>query len=233
MMPRTPAYSSAPWRTSFDCAGVCALIEGEQLALFRVGDEVFALENHDPLSGANVLSRGMVGDLQGELVVASPVYKQHFNLRTGRCLEDESVGLRTWPCGVLDGRVWVERAGAVSRTGRGRRRRLVVIGNGMAAMRTIEELLAEAPDAYDITVFGAEPRGNYNRILLSPVLAGELERAQIMLHALQWYREHGITLHVGDPVVSIDRRQRRVMLRRGDRRRMTVCCWRPARTRCA
>ena len=128
-----------------DGAGVCALVDGEQLALFRVGEEVFALENHDPWSGANVLARGIVGDLQGQLVVASPVYKQHFNLRTGRCLEDESVGLRHWPCGVLDGRVWVERSlASVSRAGKGRR--LVVVGNGMAAMRTVEELLATAPE---------------------------------------------------------------------------------------
>jgi NAD(P)H-dependent nitrite reductase small subunit len=193
-----------------DGAGACALVDGEQLAVFRVGEEVFALENHDPWSGANVLARGIVGDLQGQLVVASPVYKQHFNLRTGRCLEDESVGLRHWPCGVLDGRVWVERA-LGSRSQASKRRRLVVVGNGMAAMRTIEQLLADAPDTYDITIFGAEPRGNYNRILLSPLLAGEMDRAQIELHALQWYAERGITLHVGDPVVSIDRRRRRVV----------------------
>jgi NAD(P)H-dependent nitrite reductase small subunit len=194
-----------------DGAGVCALVDGEQVALLRVGEEVFALENRDPFSDANVISRGLVGDLQGQLVVASPVYKQHFNLRSGRCLEDESVGLRTWPCGVLDSRVWVESAvPAASAVARGRRR-LVVVGNGMAAMRTIEELLKEAPDAYDITIFGAEPRGNYNRILLSPLLAGETDRDAIMLHPLQWYAERGITLHAGDPVVSIDRRQKRVI----------------------
>ena len=141
-----------------DGGGVCALVDGEQLALLRVGEEVFALENRDPFSNANVISRGMVGDLAGQLVVASPVYKQHFNLRSGRCLEDEAVGLRTWPCGVLDGRVWVESLQATgTAVGRGRRR-LVVVGNGMAAMRTVEELLKHAPDTYDITVFGAEPR---------------------------------------------------------------------------
>jgi len=195
----------------FDGGGVCALIDGEQVALMRVGEEIFALENRDPFSDANVISRGLVGDLAGQLVVASPVYKQHFNLRSGRCLEDESVGLRTWPCGVLDGRVWVESLLATTAAdGRGRRR-LVVVGNGMAAMRTVEELLQHAPDAYDITVFGAEPRGNYNRILLSPLLAGDAAREQIMSHPLQWYQERGIALHVGDPVVSIDRRQRRVI----------------------
>ena len=71
-----------------DCAGVCALVDGEQVALFRLGEEVFAVENLDPFSGANVISRGLVGDLSGQLVVASPVYKQHYNLRSGRCLRD-------------------------------------------------------------------------------------------------------------------------------------------------
>jgi nitrite reductase (NADH) large subunit len=87
---------------------------------------------------------------------------------------------------------------------------LVVIGNGMAGMRTVEELLKLAPDQYDITVFGAEPHGNYNRILLSPVLAGEKTVDDIMLHTRGWYAENGITLHAGDPVVRIDRKRRLV-----------------------
>ncbi|WP_082988980.1 NAD(P)/FAD-dependent oxidoreductase [Janthinobacterium psychrotolerans] len=87
---------------------------------------------------------------------------------------------------------------------------LVVVGNGMAGMRTVEELLKLAPDLYDITVFGAEPHGNYNRILLSPVLAGEKTVDDIMLHTREWYAQHGITLHAGDPVVRIDRKARRV-----------------------
>ena len=73
--------------------GVCALIAGEQIAIFRIGESVFAIGNRDPFSGANVLSRGIVGDLNGELVVASPVYKQHFSLVTGRCIEDPSVSV--------------------------------------------------------------------------------------------------------------------------------------------
>ena len=72
-------------------SGVCALVGGEQVAVFRVRQEVYAIGNRDPFSGANVLSRGIVGDLDGELVVASPVYKQHFSLRTGCCIEDPSV----------------------------------------------------------------------------------------------------------------------------------------------
>ncbi|WP_051974797.1 NAD(P)/FAD-dependent oxidoreductase [Cupriavidus necator] len=88
------------------------------------------------------------------------------------------------------------------------RPRLVVVGNGMAGMRTVEELLKLAPDLYDITVFGAEPHGNYNRILLSPVLAGEKTVADIMLNTREWYDEHGIELLAGDPVVAIDRPRR-------------------------
>ena len=93
--------------------------------------------------------------------------------------------------------------------------RLVVVGNGMAGMRTVEELLALAPDLYDITVFGAEPHGNYNRILLSPVLAGEKTVDEIMLHPREWYARHGITLLAGDPVVAIDRARRLVRSQSG------------------
>ena len=92
---------------------------------------------------------------------------------------------------------------------------LVVIGNGMAGMRTVEELRKLAPDMYDITVFGAEPHGNYNRILLSPVLAGEKSMEDIMLNTREWYVQHGITLHAGDPVEHIDRRKRIVRARSG------------------
>jgi len=90
------------------------------------------------------------------------------------------------------------------------REKLVLIGNGMAGMRTIEELLAITEDKYDITVFGAEPYGNYNRILLSPVLAGEKTIDDIMLNTEQWYVDNNITLHKGKEVVDIDRRGRKV-----------------------
>jgi nitrite reductase (NADH) large subunit len=92
---------------------------------------------------------------------------------------------------------------------------LVIVGNGMAGMRTVEELLKLAPDMYDITVFGAEPHGNYNRILLSPVLAGEKTVDDIMLHTRDWYAQNGITLHAGDPVEHIDRKRRIVRARSG------------------
>jgi len=86
--------------------------------------------------------------------------------------------------------------------------KLVLIGNGMAGVRTLEELLKIAPDLYDITVFGAEPHPNYNRILLSPVLAGEQTLDEIVLNPLAWYAQHGITLHLGKTVVSVDRARR-------------------------
>jgi nitrite reductase (NADH) large subunit len=92
---------------------------------------------------------------------------------------------------------------------------LVVIGNGMAGMRTVEELLELDPGMYRITVFGAEPHGNYNRILLSPVLAGEKTVDDIMLHTRDWYAANGVTLHAGDPVVRIDRKRRTVHAQSG------------------
>jgi nitrite reductase (NADH) large subunit len=92
---------------------------------------------------------------------------------------------------------------------------LVVVGNGMAGMRTVEELLKLAPDAYDITVFGAEPHGNYNRILLSPVLSGEKSVPEIMLNTRDWYRDNGVTLFAGDPVARIDRKRRVVHAQSG------------------
>jgi len=89
--------------------------------------------------------------------------------------------------------------------------RLVVIGNGMAGIRALEELLKLAPDMYDITVFGAEPHGNYNRILLSPVLAGEMTLKDIMLNDVDWYAQNGITLHLNKTVTRIDRARRKVV----------------------
>nr|MBP7565909.1 nitrite reductase large subunit NirB [Burkholderiaceae bacterium] len=90
------------------------------------------------------------------------------------------------------------------------RKKLVMVGNGMAGVRTLEELLKLAPDAYDITVFGAEPHPNYNRILLSPVLAGEQTLAEIVLNDWAWYADNGITLHAGATVTDVDRVRRTV-----------------------
>ena len=88
--------------------------------------------------------------------------------------------------------------------------RLVVIGNGMAGMRAVDEILKRDPLRYRITVFGAEPHVNYDRIMLSSVLAGEKEMDQIIINSLEWYGENGIRLIAGDAVVSIDRKARTV-----------------------
>jgi len=89
--------------------GVCALVEGQQVAIFRVGTEadVFALSNYDPFSKAFVLSRGLVGDRNGIPKVASPIYKQNFNLLTGQCLDDETVSIPTFTVRVVEDRVQV------------------------------------------------------------------------------------------------------------------------------
>ncbi|MGC3983167.1 MAG: nitrite reductase small subunit NirD [Steroidobacteraceae bacterium] len=191
--------------------GVCALIEGKQIAVFRFDDMAFAVDNYDPASEANVISRGLVGDLNGELVVASPIYKHHYNLLTGRCQEDPDNSISAYPVRVQDGFVWVQ-ATALRKGGR---RKLVVVGNGMAGMRTVEELLQMAPGVYDITVIGAEPHGNYNRILLSPVLSGEKKAEDIMINPIEWYAEKGIHLHAGDEAVKIDRTKRMVITASG------------------
>jgi len=89
--------------------------------------------------------------------------------------------------------------------------KLVLVGNGMAGVRTLEELLKLAPEQYEITVFGAEPYGNYNRIMLSPLLAGEKTVDDIMLNDEQWYIDHDISLYKGRTVTTIDRGARRVI----------------------
>nr|MDP2191290.1 nitrite reductase large subunit NirB [Rhodoferax sp.] len=88
--------------------------------------------------------------------------------------------------------------------------KLVMVGNGMAGVRTLEELLKLAPELYDITVFGAEPHPNYNRILLSPVLAGEQTIDEIVLNSWDWYKENRISLHAGWKVTEVDRVRRLV-----------------------
>jgi len=191
-------------------AGVGALVGGRQVALFQVHGRVYALDNFDPASRANVLSRGLTGNLQGERVVASPIYKHHFVLTSGRCIEDSTFNVTAYPTKVVEGRVLVEVPAALKTL------RLVVAGNGMAGMRTVEELLKlGVAGRFSITVFGSEPRGNYNRILLSPVLSGEAQADDIMLHRPAWYTRRGIKLYAGDPLVSIDRKRRLVRSRNG------------------
>lgn len=88
--------------------GVCALVEGRHVAVFRVGeDQFFAIDNVDPKSGASVLSRGLVGNLGDQIVVASPLYKNHFDLRTGACLEAPEQSVRAYEVRVADGSLQV------------------------------------------------------------------------------------------------------------------------------
>src|SRR6188768_527018 len=89
--------------------------------------------------------------------------------------------------------------------------RLIVIGDGMAGARVVEEILKRAPDRFDITMFGAEPYGNYNRILLSNVLNGSQAATEIFMNPLSWYRENGVRLHAGVRATRIDR-ERRVVI---------------------
>src|SRR5262249_34015470 len=102
----------------------------------------------------------------------------------------------------------------IARTGR---ERLIVGGNGMAAMRTVEELLGCAPARYDITVIGAEPHPNYNRIMLSSVLAGEKTVDDIVINPRAWYDERGIVLRSGETASAIDPAARCVALADGSR----------------
>lgn len=88
--------------------GVAALVNGHQVAVFRLRDgSLHAVGNYDPFSAANVISRGLVGSLQGRQVVASPVYKQHFDLATGVCLEDASVSIPVYEVVESEGRIQV------------------------------------------------------------------------------------------------------------------------------
>ena len=90
--------------------GVCALVEGKQVAVFNVAQDeggVYAIDNYDPCSQAAVLSRGLIGNLGERVVVASPIYKQHFDLRTGECLEAPEHSVSAFAAQVKDGQVWV------------------------------------------------------------------------------------------------------------------------------
>jgi len=88
-------------------SGICALYKREQVAIFKFGMErrIYAVSNFDPIGEANVISRGILGTLGTDTVVASPLYKQHFCLETGRCLEDERQWLKTYPVRVHKGQV--------------------------------------------------------------------------------------------------------------------------------
>lgn len=96
-------------------SGVAALVNGQQVAIYYLPDEapqIYALDNYDPIGGANVLSRGIIGDVQGQLVVASPLYKEHFSLTSGRCLEKAEYAVRVWPARIENGAVQLQQPAA-------------------------------------------------------------------------------------------------------------------------
>jgi nitrite reductase [NAD(P)H] large subunit len=96
------------------------------------------------------------------------------------------------------------------------REKLVIIGNGMAPGRMLEHLLERAPERYEVTIFNAEPRVNYDRIMLSPLLSGEKDFEQIIIHGDGWYIKHGITLYKGHKVTKIDRANKTVTSEHGE-----------------
>jgi nitrite reductase (NADH) small subunit len=118
------ALSDAVWYTACKRddlvagSGVCALVNGQQVAIFYLPDEqaaLYAIDNFDPIGRANVLARGIVGDVRGELVVASPLYKEHFSLVSGRCLEKE-YAVRVWPIRRNGDNIEVQYPGALLET---------------------------------------------------------------------------------------------------------------------
>ena len=96
------------------------------------------------------------------------------------------------------------------------KKQLVIVGNGMAPGRMLEELFERDADAYEVTIFNAEPRVNYNRLMLSPVLSGEKSYEDIITHDLDWYAEHGVKLHRNEKIVSIDRVNKSVVSENGN-----------------
>jgi len=91
-------------------SGICALVDGKQIAIFYIPKQqaVFAIDNYDPFGKANVLSRGLVGDIHGEPMVASPLHKQHFSLKTGVCLDDENVKVNAYEVRIDNDRVEIK-----------------------------------------------------------------------------------------------------------------------------
>ena len=104
--------------------------------------------------------------------------------------------------------------------------KLVIIGNGMAPGRMLEHLFEAAPGRYEVTIFNAEPRVNYDRIMLSPVLSGEKDYEQIVIHGDGWYIKHGITLYKGHKVTEIDRAAKTVTSDRGETATIRQACYR-------
>lgn len=91
-------------------SGICALVNGQQIAVFYVtrSQQVYATANFDPVGKANVLSRSMIGDLAGEPMLAAPLYKQHYSLITGQCLENPALSIATYPVRIDQQQVWIQ-----------------------------------------------------------------------------------------------------------------------------
>jgi len=89
-------------------SGVAALINDTQVAIFYINEQVFALNNYDPIGKANVMSRGMIGDLKGELMVAAPLQKQHYSLKTGQCMDVEGVSIPTYEAKIENNQVYIK-----------------------------------------------------------------------------------------------------------------------------
>ena len=111
------------------------------------------------------------------------------------------------------------------------KQKLIVIGNGMAGMRCVEEILIHSPDCFDITVFGSEPHVNYNRILLSTVLQGSTKLEDINIHSFAWYNENNITLFKGESVTHIDTKRKIIKQIKTERRCTTSLLLLPVRAR--
>ena len=192
--------------------------------MFRVRDAVYAIDNYDPASGANVLSRGIVGDIGrrnggGLADLQAALQPDHRPLP-----RRAAISVPVYLARVLDGAdLGARRSRSLqphraSQAAPGRhRQRHGRHAHGRGAARA-------APQAYDITVFGAEPHGNYNRMLLSPLLAGDKRIEEIVTHPPEWYAEHGITLHRARSGGADRSRARRVRSRPRRRSRPTTGC---------
>lgn len=84
-------------------SGICVLVDNKQIALFYINETIYAIDNYDPIGKAFVLARGIVGDIDGKIVVASPLYKEHFDLETGECVEHQEISVNTYKCKIDNG----------------------------------------------------------------------------------------------------------------------------------
>lgn len=204
--------------------GVCAWIEGEQIAIFRVGQEqrVYALSNQDPFSRAYVMSRGILGDLQNERVVASPMYKQHFSLATGRCLEDPQYRLQVFPSKVQQGKVWLspqpQKTYISTVQAPIKKLKLVLLGHSLLGLRCLEDLLELAAERYDITLLSNEPYANDDWMQMLEQLSATPSTTQVTavdhMHALTPLLTDQVNW-IKDTAVKIDRQAKHVLTQSG------------------